>query len=446
MLERGLRALRDGLSGGEFKALDLVDEALRRIGDPDGEGGTAFTLVLAGQALAAAEEADALIGRGGMEGMPLLGIPISVKDLFDVAGEVTTAGSIVLRDNPAARSDAEIVRRLREAGAIIIGRTNMTEFAFSGLGLNPHYGTPRNPWDRPNARIPGGSSSGAAISVTDNMCAAAIGTDTGGSVRIPAALCGLVGFKATQSMVPLDGAFLLSPTLDSIGPLARSVEDCELLLDVLSGTGERWQGEFARPRILMPTSYFWEDGDETVRSAVEGAAERLAAAGWDIERKDVAAFDRISEMGRVGAFPAIEAYEAHGALLASRGDLYDPRVRLRIENGGRSPADALQALQKMRSALISAVAQEIDGYDALLLPTVPIVAPPICALAEDADYTRMNLLMLRNTTAINLVDGCAISLPVASRTGAPVGLSLAGPGGSDRRILALARQAEALLG
>ena len=220
-----LAELRTALDEGRATSLTLTEAALARIADPAGEGARVFTRVYAGQARAAAGAADLLRG-AGLARSAIDGLPISIKDLFDVAGETTMAGSVVLADAPPATDTAVIVRRLLAAGAVIVGRTNMTEFAYSGIGINPHYGTPRNPWDRETGRIPGGSSSGAAVSVTDNMAAAAIGTDTGGSVRIPAALCGLTGFKPTARRVPLDGALPLATRLDSIGPIAASVRCC----------------------------------------------------------------------------------------------------------------------------------------------------------------------------------------------------------------------------
>src|SRR5215475_13636689 len=216
------------------KSRGLVEQCLARIADQSGEGGRVFLKVHAADALAAADFYDRVRARGAAPSL-FAGIPVSIKDLFDVAGDATTAGSIALKNGKAATRDAPAVARLRAAGLIPIGRTNMTEFAFSGLGINPHYGTPANAYDRPAGRIPGGSSSGAAVSITDGMAFGALGTDTGGSCRIPAALCGIAGFKPTQKRVPIDGAFPLSHTLDSIGPLAAKVADCAVFDAVLAG-------------------------------------------------------------------------------------------------------------------------------------------------------------------------------------------------------------------
>src|SRR6476661_5295344 len=228
----GILQLAADLAAGRTSSRKLTDEAIARIEDPKGEGSRAFMKVYKQQAIAAADASDAQRKAGLVPG-PLAGIPVSIKNLCNVAGETTLAGSKALDDAPPAKADAPVVARLRAAGAVIVGSTNMSEFAFSGVGINPHYGTPGNPWDR--KRIPGGSSSGAAVSAADGQCVVAIGTDTGGSVRIPSALCGLVGFKPTQKRVPLDGAFPLSTTLDSIGPLANSVACCAITDAIMAG-------------------------------------------------------------------------------------------------------------------------------------------------------------------------------------------------------------------
>src|SRR5262245_11445540 len=233
-----ISVLARSLAEGKTSSRGLVEEALARIADASGEGGRVFTKVHAQSALAAADASDRL-RRQGVVPSPLAGLPVSIKDLFDVAGDVTTAGSKILRDRPPAAADAGAVARLRAAGAVVIGRSNMTEFAFSGIGINPHYGTPANPYDRASRRIPGGSSSGAAVSIVDGMAAFALGTDTGGSVRIPAALCGIAGLKPTTARVSRDGAFPLSRTLDSVGPLAPTVACCATIFQVLAGEEQR---------------------------------------------------------------------------------------------------------------------------------------------------------------------------------------------------------------
>lgn len=439
MLSQGVIHCLEALAAGRTTSEKLVRTALERIADPSGEGARAFTEVFASEAMAAAAESDRRRAAGSAR--PLEGVPVSVKDLFDIEGRVTRAGSKVLADEAPARADAEPVARLRASGAVIVGRTNMTELAFSGLGLNPHYGTPANPWDRAARHIPGGSSSGAAVSVADGMCAAGLGSDTGGSVRIPAALCGLAGFKPTQAAVSREGVYPLSPTLDSIGPIARTIEDCALLYAVLSGTevAAVWTG--APPRFLVPENYVTDGMDDTVARTFEDALSRLSAAGVTLVRRHVEAFDMLPEMAKAGAYPGIEAFAAQSARLAARRDEFDPRVAARIIAAGALPADSATRLDAIRKAYITFLEKELTGVDGLLMPTVPVVAPLIEALAsDDAAYGAANLLMLRNPTAINILDGCAASLPLfATGSGAPVGLSVAGARGQDARILGLAQ-------
>lgn len=445
MLAHGVLRCSAALAAGETSSAALVEEALARIADPKGEGGLAFTEVFAEEARAEAAEADRHRADGTVAGR-LAGIPISVKDLFDLAGRVTRAGSVVLKDEAPARRDAEAVARLRAEGAIVIGRTNMTELAFSGLGLNPHYGTPANPWHRDERRIPGGSSSGAAVSVADGMCAAGIGSDTGGSVRIPAALCGLAGFKPTREAVSRDGAYPLSTTLDSVGPIAPGIKDCALLFAIMSGTAvaEPLAGNVPL-RFVVATNYVTDGMDETVTAAFTATLDRLRAAGIAVEPRQIAAFDRLSEMARIGTYPGIEAYAAQRLRLEARGEAFDPRVAGRILAAGTLPGDTAARLDAARAGYIEELASEIAPYDGLLMPTVPVVAPRIADLADDAAYGAANLLMLRNPTTINLFGGCAANLPVHEPGAAPVGLSLAGPAGSDARILAIAQHLSRIL-
>jgi len=433
-------AMRDGRTSSRA----LVDEALARIADSAGEGKRAFLRVYAEQARAAAEAQDRLRA-AGIAGGPLAGIPISIKDLFDVAGEPTTAGSTALRDAPPARHDAPIVARLRAAGAVIVGKTNMTEFAYSAVGINPHFGTPGNPHDR--TRIPGGSSSGAAVSVADGMAAAAIGSDTGGSVRIPAALCGLTGFKPTQARITRAGAVPLSPTLDSIGPLARSVADCAVLDAVLAGQEPVVPAAVPPERICLavPQTQMLDGLDGAVSAAFARACSALSRAGVRLIDLPLPELGELPALNAMGGFTAAEAYLWHAELIARHGAEYDPRVRGRIERGREMTAVHYLEISERRAELIAAVERATVGFDGLLLPTVAITAPPIAAFAEDAEYTRLNVLLLRNTTAINQLDGCAITLPIEKPGEAPVGLMVAGNRGRDETILAIARGIEAIL-
>ncbi len=441
-----LQALARALDAGETSSRSLVEACLERVADRGGEGQRVYVKLHAAAARGAADGLDQL-RRANALPHPLAGIPISIKDLFDEAGQVTRAGSRVLADAPPAERDALAVTRLRAAGLVVLGRTNMTEFAYSGVGLNPHHGTPLNPWDRATGRIPGGSSSGAAVSVTDGLAHAALGTDTGGSCRIPAALCGIVGFKPTARRVPAEGVFPLSYSLDSVGPLARSVEDCALLDAILSGEplAPPPSGDLAGQRLGVPQTLVLDDLDEAVAIAFERALERLSAAGARLVNLPLPALARLPEINAGGGLVAAEAHAIHRALLTRASELYDPRVRARILKGAAMKAADLVDVQRARAALGAEVATETAGLDALVLPTTPLVAPPLDALRPEADYTRINILMLRNPSVVNFLDGCAISVPCHRAEEAPVGLMLAAAGGRDRRLLALAAAVEAVV-
>ena len=442
-----LEQLGAALAAGRTRALALTEAALARAQDAAGEGARVFTHISRERALAAARASDTLRAAGIVRS-PLEGIPVSVKDLFDVAGEVTTAGSAVLRGAPPATRNAPVIDRLIAAGAVIVGRTNMSEFAFSGLGLNPHWGTPANPWDRASRRIPGGSSSGAAVSVTDGMAAVAIGSDSGGSVRIPAALCGLTGFKPTQRRVSIDGTVPLSTSLDSIGPLGASVRCCAITDAVLAGqpVPAPTVRDVAGTRLAVPQTVVLDGMDATVASAFERALSRLSAAGARITRLAVPEFAQFAALNARGTLAAAEAWAWHRALLAERGAEYDPRVSSRIRGGEKMGAADYIDLLAARRRWIAQVGARVSGFDALVLPTVPIVAPRMANLeASDEAYFAANGLILRNPTLINFLDGCALSLPCHAPGQAPVGLMLAGPGGRDPDILALGQGVELLL-
>ena len=428
------------------RSRDIVEQCLARIAAPEGEGVRTFLKVHAEQARAAADFHDAM-RRNGAAPSPFAGIPVSIKDLFDIAGDTTSAGSVALRDAPPAKRDAPVVARLRAAGFIPIGRTNMTEFAFSGLGINPHYGTPANVYDRKNARIPGGSSSGAAVSVTDGMAAAALGTDTGGSCRIPAALCGLVGFKPTAKRISLDGTVPLSTSLDSIGPIAASVACCAVLDAVLAGAEPYPIPEFPLTglRLVVPQTLVFDGIDADVARAFAAAQTALSEAGARIVDLPLR---ELSELGRInskGGFGAAEAYAFHRPLIESKAAVYDPRVLSRILRGREQEAADYIDLVRARSDFIRRVGAVVAPFDALLLPTVPIVAPRIADLDDEIAYRDINLLLLRNPTIANFLDACAISLPCHQPGEAPVGLMLIGQHGGDARLFAIAAAVEKLL-
>jgi aspartyl-tRNA(Asn)/glutamyl-tRNA(Gln) amidotransferase subunit A len=439
-----IRQLRARLDRGEVSSRELCDEALARIDDPAGEGARTFTQTYHSAARAAADAAD-ILRRAGYAASPLAGIPVSVKDLFDVAGTRTLAGSRVLDAAPPAPADATIVARLRAAGAVIVGKTNMTEFAYSGLGINPHYGTPRAPFERPIGRIPGGSSSGAAVSVADGMAAVAIGTDTGGSVRIPAAFCGLTGFKPTARRVPLAGAYPLSFSLDSIGPLGRSVDCCATADAILSATPVTALAppNLKRLRFFAPVNHVRGGLDATVAAAFDAALGALRGAGAVIDEGTLHAFDRLPAIQGKANITAAEAYGLHRAMLAAGQPRYDPEIAKRLLTGAAIDAGTYIDVLRARAAYIDAFAAETENYDALLWPTVAIVPPPIAALDDTDEYARVNALVLRNTSAVNALDGCALSLPVPAAGAAPAGLMVVGRRDEDARLLRIGAAIEA---
>jgi aspartyl-tRNA(Asn)/glutamyl-tRNA(Gln) amidotransferase subunit A len=402
------------------------------------------------QALATAQFYDRLRQQGARLGRHA-GIPVSVKDLFDVAGDTTLAGSTVLKGAAAADQDATAVARLKAAGFIVIGRTNMTEFAFSGLGLNPHYGTPLNPWDRVTGRIPGGSSSGAAVSITDAMAFGALGTDTGGSCRIPAAMCGIVGFKPTASRVPLTGTYPLSVSLDSIGPLANSVACCTALDAILAARTpaesppEAPAADIAADdlRLAVLTHYVTDGLDKAVAASFERALRALQAAGARLTEITLPELGELPGINRNGGLSAAEAYAHHRAQLAKDGSKYDPRVSVRILRGRQQDAADYIELCNSRTDFIQRVAKRIRRFDAVLMPTIPVTAPALSDLAADEDYVRINGLVLRNPSIVNFIDGCAISIPCQDPDSAPVGLSLFGLRNTDRQLLSAAAVVEA---
>jgi aspartyl-tRNA(Asn)/glutamyl-tRNA(Gln) amidotransferase subunit A len=441
-----IASLADDLEAGRTSARKLVEQCIARIADPGGEGQRTFIHVDRDAALDAADGMDAL-RRAKAAPSRFAGIPISIKDLFDIRGQVTRAGSRALEDSAPAAADAPVVARLRQAGFIVIGRTNMTEFAFSGIGINPHYGTPKGAWKRSEGHIPGGSSSGAAVSVLDGMAHGALGTDTGGSCRIPAAYNGIVGYKPTQRRIPLDGGVPLSFSLDSYGPLARSVNCCAILDAVLAD--EPVTALRKRPikgvRLAVPTTIVLDELDDAVAQTFERALNTLSRLGAEIEHIEVPEFLDSITMNSKGGFAAAESYAWHRYLLTSKGDVYDPRVSVRILRGEAiSAADYIDLVQARRS-LIARVNARLAPYDALVLPTTVNTPPRIADLADDKVFTTQNMRSLRNCSLINLIDGCAISLPAHREGEVPVGLMLAAPGGADRRIFELAAALEPLI-
>ena len=431
------------LAAGRTSSRALVEEAFARIVDPAGEGGRAFVKLYADAARGEAELADRQ-RKAGVRRSPVDGLPIAVKDLFDVAGDVTRAGSRIFEKNPPARTDAPAVARLRAAGAILIGRNNMVEFAFGGVGLNPHFGTPKNPYDRVTGRVPGGSTSGGAVAQADGMCVMALGSDTRGSIRQPAALCGVTGFKPTTRRVSREGAFPLSTTLDSIGPLANSVACCAAYDAILAGESADALPEMSIKglRLMLPRSGALDDLDAHVTRTFVSTLSRLAKAGAQLTEVKVPAFDRQAEYFKGGGFAGAEAYHIHKPYLGRAAE-YDPRVAKRVMMGWELSAEDYLTLLDLRAAFIREVEALAAPYDAIIMPTVPCVAPTIAETqASDEDYFRWNARIMRNTGLINFLDGCAATLPCHAKGTPPVGLMVCGTAMSDRRTLAVAAAVE----
>lgn len=436
------------LEAGQTTARKLVESCLERA--VSGEGPRVFVRLYEEQARASADAMDLLRKAGRAPGR-FAGIPVSIKDLFDVKGEITAAGSKVLAQGKPAEAHAPVVQRLLAAGFVPVGRTNMTEFAFSGLGINPHFDTPRSPWQRPGTKegghVPGGSSSGAAVSVADGMAFMGLGTDTGGSCRVPAAFCGIVGYKPTARRVPNAGVLPLSPSLDSVGPLARSVQCCATVDAVLAGEAPREVPGMALRglRLAVPGNMVMEGMDAPTKAAFARAMNRLDNLGVRVTHLSFPQFERIAAANAAGGFAAAEAHEWHRALLADQAEAYDPRVRVRIQRGEAMTAGDLIRLQAERLRIIADMDLATAAYDAVAMPTAPVSPPAIADLAEDADYGRVNALVLRNPSLANFLDRCSISLPMHRSGEPPSGLMLVGETGGDWKLFAMARAIEGAL-
>ena len=434
------------LAAGNLTARDHVETCLAAIASDD--GARAFISVNAETARKQANRIDRLRSAGAAL-PPFAGVTLSVKDLFDVAGEVTMAGSKVLAETPAADRDATVVARLRAAGFIIIGRANMTEFAYSGLGMNPHYGNPRSPYgrDEGEGRIAGGSSSGSAVSIADNMAAATIGTDTGGSTRAPAAMCGIVGMKPTARRMPSHGVYPLSTSFDAAGPMATSVQCCAILDDLMTGGNGHAETPFpvAGLRLALPRGYLFEDLDPEVASAFDAAVDRLSAAGAHITDIRLDHLEELRPANRPKSIVSAEAHEQHRQMMATRRESYDPYVAARLDAGGDISAADFIAMIREREQTAAAVKAVTRPFDALVLPTSPAIPIPIDELQEIDSLMKGSARVLRNTALSNYLDRPTVTLPCHAPGTPPVGLSLMGSRGHDRRLLAIAAGVETVM-
>lgn len=439
-------SLSKQLADGATSSQALTERALGRIGEADGQGDRAFIRVFREGAMLAARHADEMRA-AGIVPSPLAGLPFSIKDLCDVRGITTLAGSIVRKEAEPAARDATVVARLRAAGAVIVGTTNMTEFAMGTPGTNAHYGTPLCPWDRETGRIPGGSSAGCAVSIADGMAVAGLGTDTAGSVRVPAALCGLAGFKPTARRIPLEGIFPLAFSLDSVGPLGASAACCAIVDAIFAG--EPPEAPAPRPlgglRLGALTTSVLDDMDDAVAEAYTAALSRLSQAGAVIEDIALAEIGELPTLNATGGFSTVEAYALHRDTLAARQADYDPHVAARILVGRDVAAHDYVHLMQARKRLIAAADAALASLDAVLMPTSPIVAAPLADLEDGAEWARVARLLLRNNIVGNFLDRCALSLPCHEPGTAPVGLMLMGRAMQDRDLLAIGQAVETAL-
>lgn len=435
--------LQSGLASGRLTSRALVEESLAKIADPSGEGARCFLTVYADSAR---RQAD-LVDQARKQGLPLppfAGVPLSIKDLYDVAGEVTRAGSAGRDGEAPAKVDAEAVRLVRRAGFIVVGKNNMTEFAYSGLGLNGHFPSPRSPYQREIGRVPGGSTSGGAAAVADGLVPATLGSDTGGSCRLPAAYCGIVGFKPTSTRISRRGVFPLSDSLDSVGPLAGSVSCCAVLDSVLAGGPGDDEPPFplAGLRLGVIEGHVDADLDPEVGEAYAAALARLAQRGARLMKLKLPELAELPHINRKGTLVAMEAYALHRPYLATRRESYDPWVLARLESGAAATAADYIDLLGERRRVIAGVAARTHEFDAIVAPTAPNVPPRIDELGGLAQSQAINRRCLQNTGIANFLDRPSISIPCHAPGSAPVGFMLMGETGADRRLFSVARGLE----
>jgi aspartyl-tRNA(Asn)/glutamyl-tRNA(Gln) amidotransferase subunit A len=435
------------LRKGQADAVEVAEDAFSRIaavGD-----GAIFVETLKNRAMAEARAARKRLKDGAPASL-LDGVPIAWKDLFDLKGRVTTAGSVVLKGDPPAMRDAALVAAGKAAGLVSIGCLNMTEFAYSGIGLNPHYGTPRNPHDRQVHRSPGGSSSASGVVVAAGIVPLAIGTDTGGSIRIPASFNGVVGYKSSTGHYPMDGVFPLSKSLDTLGPLAHSVEDCVLADAVLRGL-KKPQVRASAPkglRILVPETVVFDGCEEAVARNFEASLSRLAKAGAKVRRMKMPLLQEILDLiAARGHVLGAEALAVHwNRVKGADAARMDARVVKRILMADKMTAVDLVLFMEARKRMIAAAEAMME--DALIaFPTTPHVAMPIAPLEADHDvFFRNNAKTLRNTMLGNFLDWCGVSIPNGTdANGMPTAFLLSGAHGQDARVLSIALGAENII-
>lgn len=433
---RGIAAIAPLVRRGELSPVDLVRGCLARI--EARHELNAFITVMAASALADAAAAEREIASGRYRG-PLHGIPVSVKDLIDVRGTPTTSGSAVPPRHP--RHDAPVVRRLREAGAILIGKTNLHEFAFGTTSEETAFGVVKNPFDM--TRSAGGSSSGAAVALVEGMCFASIGTDTGGSIRIPAAACGVVGLKPTYGELSCDGVVPLSTTCDHVGPLTRTLQDARIVFDVLKGGAAESEWRAGSVTLGVPGGYLLERLDIHVRAALARVRTQIEQAGHTVRDVDIPGARLTPDVYLHIVLP--EASRYHAGTLATHADAYSPGVRLRLEMGGYVLAEDYVRAMDLRQVLRAAVDRALDGCDGLLLPALSIPAPPLGATTVDIEERPepVRAAMLRLTQLFNLSGHPAVAVPCGrTPSGLPIGMQVVGRHGETRQLLALAATLE----
>lgn len=447
-LNRSLTELSQALASGECTARSLVEAAFTRIAVVNDPERPMYLALYTEQALARADEIDQQRAAGQALGQ-FAGIPFAAKDLFDVKGEVTTAGSIVLKDAPAAEHNAAVVQNLLDAGMILIGKTNMTEFAFSGLGLNPHYGTPPA-WGSTgeHACAPGGSSSGAGVSIAAGTVPVSLGTDTAGSCRIPAAWNGVVGYKPSQNSISGQGAFPLSPLFDAPGPFTHRVACCHTAYQLMAGISPSVLASkpLQEMRFAVPNNVALSELDPTVEAAFNRAIDKLKAAGANIEYIDVPEFDTASAIFSSAPMATFEAWALHRERLGQKREQFDPFVAMRVSTGENISDETQTSNNNKRQQAIAGYSQRMANFDALLMPTTADLPPLIAPLQYDLElFAKTNGRALRNTSLSNFIDGCAISIPCQQEDEPNIGFSLCHANEQDERLFVAAQAVEVVV-